>query len=76
MASVLITSGILMLLDAGLTLAWQEPVSAYFAAQAQGDLDVLSERGRRALRIHLDDVEAGLQMLAGALEQALRQLPQ
>src|SRR5690242_8029902 len=30
-ASVLITSGILMLADAGLTLAWQEPISAYLA---------------------------------------------
>jgi len=37
-ASVLITSGILMLADAGLTLAWQEPVSAFFAAQEQGRL--------------------------------------
>ena len=31
-ASVLITSGILMLIDAGLTLTWQEPVSAFIAA--------------------------------------------
>jgi sortase A len=37
-ASVLITSGILMLVDAGLTLAWQEPVSAFFAAREQGRL--------------------------------------
>ena len=37
-ASVLITSGVLMLADAGLTLAWQEPVSAFFAAQEQGRL--------------------------------------
>ena len=37
-ASVLITSGILMLADAGLTLAWQEPVSAFFAAREQGRL--------------------------------------
>jgi sortase A len=37
-ASVLITSGILMIADAGLTLAWQEPVSAYFAAREQGRL--------------------------------------
>jgi sortase A len=37
-ASVLITSGILMLADAGLTLAWQEPVSAFFAAQEQSRL--------------------------------------
>ena len=34
------------------------------AAQAQGDLAVLAERGRRALRVHLgDDVAAGLAQL-------------
>jgi sortase A len=37
-ASVLITSGILMLADAGLTLAWQEPVSAFLAQQQQNAL--------------------------------------
>ncbi len=37
-ASVLITSGILMLVDAVLTVTWQEPVSAYFAHQEQNDL--------------------------------------
>ena len=37
-ASVLITSGILMLCDAGLTVAWQEPVSAYFAQREQNRL--------------------------------------
>ena len=42
------------------------------AAQAQGDLTVLRERGRRALRIHLDaDVGAGLARLATALQRAL-----
>ena len=30
------------------------------AAQASGDLEVLVERGRRALRVHLKDVDAGL----------------
>jgi sortase A len=39
LASVLITSGILMLLDAGLTLAWQEPVSAFLASRQQSSLD-------------------------------------
>ena len=40
------------------------------AAQARGDFEVLAERGRRALRIHLGaDVERGL----GALEDAVRQ---
>ena len=38
-ASVLITSGVLMLIDAGLTLAWQEPVSAFVAAQEQSSLN-------------------------------------
>src|SRR5205814_2243303 len=34
------------------------------AAQARGDFDVLTERGRRALRVHLKgDLEAGLKAL-------------
>lgn len=41
------------------------------AAQAQGDLDVLVERGRRALRIHLKDVDAGLAELERAVAEAL-----
>ena len=42
------------------------------AAQARGDFDVLAERGRRLLRVHLPrDVDAGLQTLARALEEAL-----
>jgi len=43
------------------------------AAQARGDFDVLAERGRRALRVHLaNGVEAGLKTLAAAVEQALK----
>ncbi|MBI4390587.1 MAG: hypothetical protein HY575_01780 [candidate division NC10 bacterium] len=43
------------------------------AAQAQGDFQVLAERGRRALRVHLGkDVAAGLAMLRKAVDQALR----
>jgi transaldolase/glucose-6-phosphate isomerase len=43
------------------------------AAQARGDLQVLVERGRRAVRIHLgSDVRAGLDKLAAAMRQALR----
>jgi transaldolase/glucose-6-phosphate isomerase len=41
------------------------------AAQARGDFQVLAERGRRALRVHLHDVESGLAALATALQQAL-----
>jgi len=42
------------------------------AATAQGDLEVLVERGRRVLRVHLGaDVEAGLAALARAIEASL-----
>jgi transaldolase/glucose-6-phosphate isomerase len=41
------------------------------AAQASGDLDVLVQRGRRALRVHLNDVDAGLVELARAIDSAL-----
>ena len=42
------------------------------AAQARGDLAVLAERGRRALRIHLGShVAAGLTTLRDAVRQAL-----
>jgi transaldolase / glucose-6-phosphate isomerase len=43
------------------------------AAQARGDFDVLAERGRRALRVHLTgDLEAGLAALGRAVDEALR----
>ncbi len=44
------------------------------AAQARGDFEVLAERGRRALRVHLGaDVGAGLAALGRAVEAALAQ---
>jgi transaldolase/glucose-6-phosphate isomerase len=40
------------------------------AAQARGDFDVLSERGRRALRVHLNgDLNSGLAALRAAMER-------
>jgi len=43
------------------------------AAQAQGDLEVLRERGRRTLRVHLGkNVTAGLMQLAAAVRAALK----
>jgi len=43
------------------------------AAQARGDLAVLLERGRRAVRVHLGaDVRAGLGKLAEAMGRALQ----
>ena len=42
------------------------------AAQARGDFDVLTERGRRALRVHLKgDLASGLKMLDAAIAEAL-----
>jgi transaldolase/glucose-6-phosphate isomerase len=41
------------------------------AAQARGDLEVLVERGRRTLRIHLKDVDEGLAELGRAVSAAL-----
>jgi transaldolase/glucose-6-phosphate isomerase len=41
------------------------------AAQARGDLEVLVERGRRTLRVHLKNADTGLPQLAQAITQAL-----
>jgi transaldolase/glucose-6-phosphate isomerase len=42
------------------------------AAQARGDFQVLAERKRRALRVHLGaDLNTGLQTLDAAIRQAL-----
>ena len=42
------------------------------ATQAMGDLEVLNERGRRALRVHLGaDVATGLARLERAIDRAL-----
>jgi transaldolase / glucose-6-phosphate isomerase len=41
------------------------------AAQARGDFQVLADRGRRALRVHLHDVESGLERLTAGLRTAL-----
>lgn len=43
------------------------------AAQARGDFQVLAERGRRALRVHLPaDLASGLKTLQAAVSEALR----
>ena len=41
------------------------------AAQARGDFQVLAERNRRALRVHLHDVGTGLAALESAIKLAL-----
>jgi sortase A len=50
-AAVLMTSGVMLLADAGLTLAWQEPVSAFSAAREQSQLeDELAEQAALTAR--------------------------
>jgi sortase A len=49
--AVLATSGLLMLADVGVTLVWQEPISALLAAQSQDGLErQLSAESRRFSR--------------------------
>jgi sortase A len=50
-ASVLITSGLLMLVDAGLSVAWQEPVSAFMASREQDKLAHRLDRLDEALAV-------------------------
>ena len=46
------------------------------AAQARGDFQVLADRQRRALRVHLPkDVKAGLEKLQQAVREALSEIP-
>lgn len=46
------------------------------AVQARGDFDVLADRGRRLLRVHLgQDIASGLAFLHGAVAQALSEPP-
>jgi sortase A len=78
-STVLIAAGVLLLVDAGLTLAWQEPVSAVYARLNQnalgGDLEDLEEAGptpleERALR-SLPDQRRRLAFLARSLRRRL-----
>lgn len=74
-ASVLIVSGVLMLADAGLTVAWQEPVSAFMASRDQGDLEDELTSGQSAadrdkqLTASIRDVERRIRRLAGLAER-------
>jgi sortase A len=74
-ASVLIVSGVLMLADAGLTVAWQEPVSAFMAARNQGDLEDELSSGQSAadrdklLTASIRDLERRIKRLADLSEK-------
>ena len=79
LSSVLIVSGVLLLVDAGLTLAWQEPVSALYARMTQnalgGDLEDLESTGPTALERRalagLPTEERRLAFLARSLKRRL-----
>jgi transaldolase/glucose-6-phosphate isomerase len=66
-------TGVFLQITADATEDIQVPGQGYTfgvveAAQAQGDLEVLAERGRRVLRVHLgNEVTAGLEQLHGLL---------
>jgi sortase A len=79
LSTVLIAAGVLLLLDAGLTVVWQEPVSALYARLTQdalgGDLEKLEEAGptpleERTLR-SLPDERRRMAFLARSLKQRL-----
>jgi sortase A len=69
-ASVLIVSGVLLLADAGLTLAWQEPISAYRASLDQSrlghelDNQLSSARRDKRLTASITDVKRRIKRLA------------
>jgi sortase A len=68
-ASVLMVSGVLLIADAGLTLAWQEPVSAYLAGQEQDALkhqflDLPAKQVRRHRKQLKGDAIARIEMPA------------
>jgi transaldolase / glucose-6-phosphate isomerase len=50
---------------------WDETFGTLIAAQALGDLQSLQRRGRRALRLHLADLDAGLSRLEEMVADAL-----
>ena len=68
MASVLMVSGALLIADAGLTLLWQEPISAFLAARQQNALaDELEEPDIQAqvIRAFRNPTPAEREMLQG-----------
>ena len=67
---MLIVSGVLMLADAGLTVAWQEPVSAFMASRDQGELEdeleaqAASAAADKQLTASIRDVQRRIKKLA------------
>jgi sortase A len=77
------TSGVLLIADAGVTVAWQEPVSAVLAERLQsqlaGELDdakKLAAADRRALAAEFEDDSAGSEKLLAELAARAKKRPQ
>ena len=67
-AAVLATSGVLLVIDAGLTLAWQEPVSALLVQRQQAKLEDELERRTATVRREL----GGLSSIPAGRQQVRR----
>ena len=50
---------------------WEESFGTLIAAQALGDLTSLQRRGRRALRLHLAELESGLERLEAMVDAGI-----
>ena len=68
--AVLAMSGVLLLLDVGVTLLWQEPVSAFLAAREQNtlerELSAESQRFGRSVKVTSDEGPRARRTLARA----------
>jgi sortase A len=75
-STVLIVAGTLLLVDAGLTIAWQEPVSAIYARITQdrlgGELESLESAGPTALEMRALTKLAGQNRRLSFLSRSLR----
>jgi sortase A len=86
-SSVLIVSGVLLVADAAITLAWQEPVSAFLANRQQGDLERALANPPRRVRsgdprrgdaigaIRLPDLDREYFLVEGTDRESLRKGP-
>jgi sortase A len=86
-ASVMIVSGVLLIGDAGVTLAWQEPISAFLADREQGKLKTAFEappkrvirreplKGDAIARIDLPSLDKRYYVVEGTDTDTLRKGP-
>ena len=71
-SSVLIIAGLLLVLDAGVTLVWQEPVTAVIAMVKRGEIDKRYLSFRTAPLTETD--RHGARELCGAMNQRIAYL--